>query len=201
MAHLTFWFEFASTYSYLSAARIMPLARAKDVNVRWRPFLLGPIFQAQGWSTSPFNIYSAKGNYMWQDMARQITKYGLPPLVKPNEFPQNGLLAARLASVGVRDNWGHAFIRRVYHAQFAQGRTISDESVLSEILEDLDQDPVALIARAKMDAEVKADLRRATDQAQKLGVFGAPSFVTSDGTLFWGDDRLEDALDWQTARM
>ena len=67
---LDFWFDFASTYSYLAAARIRPLAAEAKVQVRFRPFLLGPIFKAQGWDTSPFNLYEAKGRYMWRDMER-----------------------------------------------------------------------------------------------------------------------------------
>jgi len=99
---LTFWFEFASTYSYLAAARIEPMAKMAGVEVAWRPFLLGPIFQAQGWKTSPFNLFKAKGENMWRDMERQVQKYGLPSPMRPDEFPQNGLLAARLATIGLR---------------------------------------------------------------------------------------------------
>jgi 2-hydroxychromene-2-carboxylate isomerase len=67
---LDFWFEFASTYSYPAAMRISALAEASGVDVRWRPFILGPIFKAQGWATSPFNLYSAKGRNMWRDLER-----------------------------------------------------------------------------------------------------------------------------------
>jgi 2-hydroxychromene-2-carboxylate isomerase len=62
-----FWFEFASTYSYVAAGRIEHLSGAAGVEVAWRPFLLGPIFQKQGWSDSPFNLYPAKGAYMWRE--------------------------------------------------------------------------------------------------------------------------------------
>src|SRR5262245_63591990 len=65
---LDFWFDFASTYSYLAAMRIGPLAQKADVRVRFRPFLLGPFFKAQGWTTSPFNLYPAKGRHMWRDL-------------------------------------------------------------------------------------------------------------------------------------
>src|SRR4051794_33017522 len=75
---LDFWFDFASTYSYLAAARIRPLAAAAKVQVRFRPFLLGPIFKAQGWDTSPFNLYEAKGRYMWRDMERLAAELSLP---------------------------------------------------------------------------------------------------------------------------
>ena len=65
---LEFWYEFASTYSYPAAMGIEALAETAGVEVVWRPFLLGPIFGEQGWNDSPFNIYPAKGRYMWRDM-------------------------------------------------------------------------------------------------------------------------------------
>ena len=67
---LDFWFDFASTYSYPAAMRIAPLARQADVRVHFRPFLLGPIFKTQGWTTSPFNLFPAKGRHMWRDLER-----------------------------------------------------------------------------------------------------------------------------------
>src|SRR5262245_24506012 len=75
---LEFWFEFASTYSYLAAERIEPLASKAGVRLAWRPFLLGPIFRAQGWNDSPFNVYPLKGRYMWRDMERLCDAYELP---------------------------------------------------------------------------------------------------------------------------
>jgi 2-hydroxychromene-2-carboxylate isomerase len=84
-----FWYEFASTYSYPAAMRVAGLAKARRVALAWRPFLLGPIFAAQGWRDSPFNIYPAKGRYMWRD----LDALGLP-LKRPEPFPQNSLLAA-----------------------------------------------------------------------------------------------------------
>ena len=75
---LDFFYEFASTYSYIAALRIAPLAESAGVTVRWRPFLLGPIFKAQGWDTSPFNLYEAKGRYMWRDMERLAAELSLP---------------------------------------------------------------------------------------------------------------------------
>ena len=75
---LDFWFDFASTYSYPAAARIGPLAAEAGVEVRFRPFLLGPIFKAQGWDTSPFNLYPAKGRNMWRDLERVCEDAGLP---------------------------------------------------------------------------------------------------------------------------
>jgi 2-hydroxychromene-2-carboxylate isomerase len=88
---LDFFFEFASTYSYPAAMRIGDVARSAGVAVRWRPFLLGPIFKAQGLDTSPFNIYTTKGRYMWRDLERTCDELGLA-FRRPEPFPQNGLL-------------------------------------------------------------------------------------------------------------
>ena len=142
MTHtLDFWFEFGSTYSYLTAMRISEAAAARGVAVRWRPFLLGPIFAAQGWDTSPFNIYKAKGEYMWRDMARRAARYGLPfqrpPETGPGAFPQNGLMAARMALIGLDANWGEAFCRNVYSAQFAHGQDIADVALLERLADKL----------------------------------------------------------------
>ena len=105
---LEFWYEFASTYSYLAAMRIEGRAEAAGVEVRWRPFLLGPIFAAQGWTTSPFNLYPAKGRYMWRDMEREAARLGLP-CRRPDPFPQNTLVAARVALYGADQGWTPAF--------------------------------------------------------------------------------------------
>jgi len=71
-APLQFWFEFASTYSYVGASRIEAMARARGVPFEWRPFLLGPIFRHQGWNDSPFNLNPARGRYMWRDLERHM---------------------------------------------------------------------------------------------------------------------------------
>lgn len=193
-ARVEFWFEFASTYSYLAAARIEALAKGRDVVVAWRPFLLGPIFGAQGWTTSPFNIYEAKGRNMWRDMERLTALYGLP-FVRPTVFPQNGLKAARLALALPDGARRAAFVRAVYAANFAYGELIADDTVLDGVLRDLGEDGHAIRAVAGSDA-LKSELRANTDEAIAKGVFGAPAFITQDRELFWGNDRLEQALEW-----
>jgi len=191
---LDFWFEFASTYSYPAALRIGALAQKAGIKVNYRPFLLGPIFGAQGWNNSPFNIYEAKGRYMWRDVARLCEGYGLP-FRKPAVFPQNGLLAARVALVGLSEGWGKEFIEAVYRAEFAEGRLIHDPAVIQDILRSMQREPKAAFDMSQTDA-IKTGLRVQTELAQKLGIFGAPSFVAADGELFWGNDRLEAALAW-----
>jgi 2-hydroxychromene-2-carboxylate isomerase len=191
---LEFWYEFASTYSYLSATRIEHLAKAADVEISWRPFLLGPIFQSQGWTTSPFNIYPAKGRYMVRDITRIAASRGRT-FKMPETFPANGLLAARIALVGEADGWIGSFSKAVYVAQFENGSDIADLATLSDILTSLNLEAGSILAKAH-GPDIKARLREQSTQAQSVEIFGAPSFRTPDGELFWGDDRLELALDW-----
>jgi 2-hydroxychromene-2-carboxylate isomerase len=189
--------------------RIAPLAREAGVKVRFRPFLLGPIFQAQGWSTSPFNLYAAKGGNMWRDLERLCADLKLS-FRRPEPFPQNSLLAARVALVGLgaisaeqssgeqslgAQSWGEQFCRAVFLAEFCEGLQIDDVAVLSDILARLNVEPEPVLDAARTDT-IKARLRAQTEEAQRLGIFGAPSFMTADGELFWGNDRLERALAW-----
>jgi 2-hydroxychromene-2-carboxylate isomerase len=194
MASLDFWFDFASTYSYPATMRIAPLAATAGVTLCYRPFLLGPIFETQGWATSPFNLYEAKGRHMWRDLERLCTDLGLP-LRRPDPFPQPSLLAARVALVGLDEGWGEAFCRAVFHAEFAQGRRIDDPTVIGAIVAELKREPAAVLAAAQSESN-KLRLRHQTDEAQRLGIFGAPTFIAQDGELFWGNDRLERALQW-----
>lgn len=191
---LDFWFDFASTYSYPAAMRAGRLAEDAGVTLRFRPFLLGPIFKAQGWDNSPFNLYEAKGRYMWRDLERLCQELRIP-FRRPNPFPQHSLLAARVACAGLGTNWFNDFCRAVFRAQFGEGRPIADEGVIAGLLGELGLDPASIITLAQT-AETKTRLRLQTEEAQRLGIFGAPSFVTADGELFWGNDRLEPALAW-----
>ncbi len=190
---MEFWYEFGSTYSYLSAMRIETLARDCNVTLSWRPFLLGPIFKKQGWNTSPFNIHPAKGRYMWRDMERKCEHYGLP-LTVPDPFPQSGLLAARIAHTGQKQPWIGDFTRAVFMAEFGSGEDISDEAFLACLLMEAGAPAKQILKDVKSDA-IKAELREVVAEAEEKGIFGAPSFVLENGELYWGDDRLEDALE------
>ena len=189
---LDFWFDFASTYSYPSVMRIGPLAAR--LKVRFRPFLLGPIFKAQAWATSPFNLYPAKGRYMWRDLERLCADLALP-LRRPDPFPQDSLLAARVALVGLDADWGEDFCRGVFRAEFGDGQRIDDPRTLRAVLEQLGIAPEPALAAARSEV-IKVRLRTQTEEARQLGVFGAPSFICADRELFWGNDRLEQAVRW-----
>lgn len=191
---LDFWYEFASTYSYLAAMRIEAAARERNVDIAWRPFLLGPIFKAQGWSTSPFNLFPVKGAYMWRDLERLCDAQGLK-FRKPDPFPQSSLLAARIAWTDQLVPHRAEYARRIFLTEFTEGARIDDDAVLVGILRSLDLDAPGIIAAARSEP-VKLRLRQATEEAIRLQLFGAPSFVAADGEVFWGNDRLEAALDW-----
>jgi 2-hydroxychromene-2-carboxylate isomerase len=190
---IDFWYDFASTYSHIAAQRIDAVASAAGETVRWRPFLLGPIFAAQGWTTSPFNLYPNKGRYMWRDMARLSAAHGMP-FKKPEPFPANSLLAARVAIQGEDEGWIAPFTMEAFRAAFCEGANIADADVLRGILTDLDLDAGQVLEQARAEP-VKAKLKMQTDEAARLGIFGAPSFVV-DHELFWGNDRLEEAVRW-----
>lgn len=193
MAVLEFWFEFASTYSYPAAHAVEAAAQARGVELKWRSFLLGPIFAAQGWNDSPFNIYPAKGKYMWRDLARLCASQGLA-LKRPSQFPRGSLLGARIACRFQDAPWVGEFVRRVYSANFADDLDIASPFVIGKILADMGQTP-APIMQAAQAQESKDAFRAQSDRAIALGIFGAPSYI-ADGEVFWGGDRLAQALDW-----
>jgi 2-hydroxychromene-2-carboxylate isomerase len=196
-AAMEVWFELASTYSYPAVARVEELAARAGVEPAWRPFLLGPIFQTQGWSDSPFNVYPAKGRYMWRDVERICAARGLP-FRRPSVFPRGSVLGARVALVAADEGWCAPFARAMYRANFADDRDVGARHVVSEVVASLGRDAGEVLARAEA-AENKGRLRDQTARAQELGIFGAPTFVTG-GELFWGDDRLEQALAWHVGR-
>ena len=174
--------------------RIEKAAAARGVEIEWRPFLLGPLFHAQqGMKDSPFNVVPVKGLYMWRDLERICAKHGVP-FRRPQRFPQNGLMAARI-TLSLSQDQRPGFVKAVYQANFVHDRDISDPQILHAAARRAGLDPLEVLG-AMNSEPYKQQLREETAKAADLGVFGAPSFVTEDGELFWGNDRLEDALDW-----
>jgi 2-hydroxychromene-2-carboxylate isomerase len=201
-ATIEFWFEFASSYSYPAALRIEQAAQAGGVAVEWRPFLLGPIFRAQGYDSSPFVQYPAKGRYMWRDIERLCAQQGIA-FRRPSSFPRTSVLGARLAAAYAGEPWVSGFVRALYRANFEHDRNIDAPEVVREVLAAAVPDAAARIDAAQAEP-LKQRLRENTEQAQALGLFGAPSFRVGDALsgyeLFWGNDRLDDALAWAQHR-
>lgn len=188
---IDFWFEFGSNYSYLSAMRIEEAAAARGVAVRWRPFLLGPIFQSFGWPSSPFVLQKQKGAYVWKDMERQCAKYGLP-WRRPSVFPRPATLPMKVAAAHADAAWIGSYCRAFMIRNFALDMEVNNEATVTDVLVDLGLDATAVLAHTASEAG-KNCLRQATAEAQSLGIFGAPTLFVR-GEMFWGNDRLDDAL-------
>jgi 2-hydroxychromene-2-carboxylate isomerase len=194
---IEFWFEFGSNYSYLSVMRIEDLVQACGIRIVWKSFLLGPIFRELGFETSPFVLQKEKGAYVWRDMARQCHKYGLRWL-QPTTFPRLGVLPARIALLGAEQPWIGAFCRRVMELNFALDKDINQPDRMAGILADLSLPAADILHQAQAEPTKKL-LREQTDAARARGIFGAPTFFV--GTeMFWGNDRLEDALAFASER-
>jgi 2-hydroxychromene-2-carboxylate isomerase len=192
-----FWFDLASTYSYLAVSRADDAAAAAGVTLRWLPFSLGPVFQAAGWSTSPFVALPVKGRYMWRDIGREAERIGVP-FGPPTVFPCNTILALRVALLGMQRGWGARFARAAMTAHFGHDRDLSQPEVVDEVLASLGLDGKG-VRREAESPEQKPALRGATTRAMELGIFGAPTFVVGE-ELFWGNDRMERAFDWALGR-
>jgi 2-hydroxychromene-2-carboxylate isomerase len=176
--------------------RIEALAGRTGVPLHWKPFLLGPIFRELGWQSSPFAEQREKGEYVWRDMARRAAKHGIP-FKRPSSFPRRAVLPLRVALLGAEQVWMGEFCRRIMLRNWAQDADIDDADTMLVALEGLVPDPAAILGEAQGEAN-KTALRAQTEAARRLGIFGAPSFIVR-GELFWGDDRLEDAIEFAQA--
>ena len=193
---IEFWFDFASPYSYLAASRIEALLDASGLRfaLAWRPLLLGPIFKRCAANPSPFQeAGTEERRYRRRDIERQCLLYGLA-LTWPSTYPRGSLLATRVALVSAGEGWCDVFAKAVFQANFAEDRDIAAEPVVSALLRSLGQPAEEIIARAAS-AETKARLAAQVERAIAAGIFGAPSIVLG-GELFWGNDRLEQAIAW-----
>ena len=190
MSEIEFWFDFASTYAYPTAMTIEDRAVEHGLSVRWRPFSLAPTFAELGWNDTPFNLQPAKRRYMWMDVARTCAAEGLV-FRQPDPFPLNSIPAARIALVALDAAWGPAFCRAVFHAEFADGADIADTDILADLIARAGGPPDTLEV-ASSDTN-RPRLRQAITEARDRGIFGAPTFFCG-GEMFWGHDRLAQAL-------
>jgi len=189
---IDFWFTAGSTYTYLTATRLPEVARATGLSFRWRPFHLRTLFDEMKYF--PFPKDSPKTAYMWRDLGRRAALHGIPARL-PAPYPLPDTMFANLvALVGMREGWGIDYVRCSYRRWFQEGHPSASDPNLSESLREVGQDPARVVALARSD-EMRQAIVAETDAARSAGLFGSPSFVV-DGEVFWGDDRLEDAVDW-----
>jgi 2-hydroxychromene-2-carboxylate isomerase len=196
MPGLDFWYSIGSTYTYLTVMRIADAAAEAGVAVRWRPFNVRHVMTVQ--NNIPFKDKPEKTAYMWRVVERRAQRYGFHVrLPAPYPLPEL-VLANQVAALGAAEGWGEAYTQAAYRCWFEAGQPAGEDPNLSASLEAAGQDPARVLEAAQSEETVRM-LAKATDEAMALGIFGAPSFAVGK-EIFWGDDRLEDALLWAQDR-
>lgn len=191
-SQIDFWFTMGSTYSFLSVMRLPDVERSSGLSFRWRPFHLLVILQEM--KHVPFADKPAKSAYMWRDIERRAAMYGLEARL-PAPYPAKQSIVANLVAIlGMHEGWGGDFVRAAYRRWFLQGQETGSEPNVSESLREIGQDPDRVLKLAAGEG-TKSMLTAETDAARALGIFGSPTFSVGH-ELFWGDDRLDDAIDW-----
>ncbi len=193
MGSIDFWFSIGSTYSFLSVMRLGEVERLTGIDFRWRPFNVRAIMIEM--DNIPFARKPVKAAYMWRDVERRAGMYGLaakfPPPYPLPELEQ----ANRVGIVAADEGWLPTYAVASYRHWFHDGQPAGSEPNLSASIAEAGQDPARVLALANGEQGVRG-LAEATEMARSLGIFGSPSFVV-DGELFWGDDRLDDAVSWR----
>ncbi len=190
---IEFIFDFSSPYSYLAAEQIEPLAARHGRSVDYQPMLLGAAFKATG---MPVLVdVPLKGEYSKRDFARSARFAGVP-FVMPEPFPIATVGAARIF-LWLKDSdppRALTFLHAAFRAYFAQGRNISENPVLADVLRQVSIDPEQALTAIAQPA-IKERLKAQVDSLLSRGVFGAP-YIVVDGEPFWGNDRLPQIERW-----
>jgi 2-hydroxychromene-2-carboxylate isomerase len=186
----TFYYDLGSPYAYLSAERISGLfAEAELEQPEWQPVLLGGLFarfDRGSWSETPARAEGIA------EIERRAAAYGLPPIAWPQPWPGNTLVAMRAATFAKQTGRTVSFSLAGFRQAFAAGRDLTDVDNVMIAGAACELHPRALLKAVETEG-VKGSLREATDRAGDLGVEGVPAVVVGD-EVFWGDDRLEEAV-------
>lgn len=192
MTPIDFCYSIGSTYTYLTVTRLGDFAKREGISFRWRPFDVRAIMLEQ--NNIPFTKKPVKSAYMWRDIERRADLYDLPIRV-PAPYPlENLAFANQVGLLGMKEGWGEAYTVETYRIWFQDGLPAGSEPNLSEALRRIGEDPARVIEMAS-NPEIAAALAEETEAIKQAGVFGSPSFIV-DGEVFWGDDRLDDAVHW-----
>ena len=193
MNNIDFYFSIGSTYTYLSVTRIFDVEKKHNVKFNWKPFSVRIIMNEM--NNHPFpDDKKNKVDYMWRDIERRAESYGFSAKT-PVPYPLSQFdLANKLAILGLKEGWGVDYIRLTYKKWFQEKKEPAIEPHISEICSELkiNKDKIILEANSnKIEKEFLAN----TDSARKNKIFGSPSFIVNN-EIFWGDDRMEDAINW-----
>ena len=188
---IDFYFSIGSLYTFLSVMRFDRVEDTTDIRFAWRPFRVRTIMQEMN------NLPAAQPRklaYALRDVHRRAALYGFAFEGEPPYPLQNSDLANRVAVVGAREGWCADYVRATYRRWFVEKQECGAEPNLSDSLREIGEDPRRVLALADTDETTRA-YDAATDEARRLGIFGTPTFVAR-GEVFWGDDRLADAVTW-----
>jgi 2-hydroxychromene-2-carboxylate isomerase len=191
---IDFWFSVGSLYTYLAVMRLDRIEDTTDIRFRWRPFSIRAIMIEM--DNRPLSR-PAKLAYMWRDLERRAEMYDFAFPGRPPYPLKNFDLANRVAVVGAREGWCPDYVRAAYRRWFLDHQEAGSEPNVSESLKEIGQSPTRVLPLAQSD-EIAVAYDAATAEARNLGIFGVPTFVTR-GEIFWGDDRLDDAMRWHRA--
>ncbi|MEP4485374.1 MAG: 2-hydroxychromene-2-carboxylate isomerase [Halioglobus sp.] len=184
---LDFYFDFGSPTAYLAYKRLQQLEQQYDLEVVYKPMLLGGVFKATD-NASPVTI-PAKGKYMSEhDMPRFAKRYGVELAFNPF-FPINTLYLMRGVFAARKLNCLPAYLDAVYQAMWVTKQNMGDLEVVAEVLHSAGLDAKALL-EATQEPEIKQALIAATEEAVSRGAFGAPTMYIGD-EMFFGQDRLD----------
>ena len=193
MSNIDFYFSIGSTYTYLTVSRILDVEKKHQVKFKWIPFSVRIIMNEM--NNHPFpSDKKNKVDYMWRDIERRAEGYGFFAKT-PVPYPLTQFdLANKLAIIGLKEGWGIDYIKLTYKRWFQEGKEPATEPNISEIFSELnlEKDNIINIANSE---EINKEFLANTDRARKNKVFGSPSFIVNS-EIFWGDDRMEDAITW-----
>lgn len=186
----TFYFDLGSPYAWLTAERISGLFTDAELEQpEWQPILLGGLFKRFGrdsWANGPGREDGIA------EVERRAAAYGLPRLAWPEPWPGNTLVAMRAATFAKQTGRSVSFALAAFRQAFAAGRDLSEADNVLLAAAACELHPKALL-KAVQTETVKGGLREATDRAAELGVIGVPSVAVGE-EVFWGDDRIEEAV-------
>ena len=193
MKGIEFWFSIGSTYTFLSVTRLKDVERKFNVKFSWKPFSVRKIMLAM--DNVPFPpTKQVKVDYMWRDIERRAKSYGFEAKV-PAPYPLKEFdLANRIAVIGMQEGWCSDYVCETYRRWFVDGLEPGSEPNVSQSLREIGQQPKKVLELAAYETTENA-YQSQTEQAKSKRIFGSPTFIVN-GELFWGDDRLEDAVNW-----
>ena len=193
MNNIDFFFSIGSTYTYLSVTRILEIEKKEQIKFNWKPFSVRAIMKEMNNIPFPKDKLN-KVNYMWRDIERRAEGYGFfakTPVPYPlSEFD----LANQIAILGLDKGWGVDYVRMTYRKWFQENKEPAIDPSISEICDELkiNKDEILLEAKTEL---IEGKYLANTNSARNHKIFGSPSFVVGN-EIFWGDDRMEDAINW-----